>query len=764
MDRIEPNSYVRTSFGEEKWFSAKAGGEARQAISAIVPEMTEIYQKIMDLLNQGKEAYLLRKLLAKTIFPLAVLNEIEKVMTAFRKQNNVVHISEFNARIAGIVMNEPVPFIYERLGEKYAHILIDEFQDTSVLQWLNFIPLIENSLAGGNFNLVVGDGKQAIYRWRGGEVSQFSALPAIPGSSGNPILRQRELALRRHYRSVDLDTNYRSRAEIVGFNNRFFRVIADTVLTGTRADIYKNLEQKYLPHKTGGYADIRFIHSNADETYADRMLSETRSIINDALESGYRKRDIAVLCRNNLNASTVARFLLEQGIQVVSSDSLLLRNSPGVRFLISCLRFLFQPDNEVIREEIRSFLKGRTTADGELAEIPRGRYEFLPLYDLSEGIIRDFGLGMETDPFLQFFLGAILRFTVQISTDPVEFLEWWDKNERKQSILVPEELDAVRVMSIHKSKGLEFPVVILAYADDTRKNTRQHLWVDLEEDVAPGLPAAILRTDSEMEGTVFQDILEEEKQKSMLDMVNLLYVALTRAEERLYILTRKPPAKADVIQSLPAFFRLFLQMEGVWTDEETHYVFGVPEAKMQSTETETVPAIRPDLPRTTEWRSRIRIRRRAAQGWNIDDPESSTHRGTRIHTLLSWLSHETLIQEVISKGLRSGLIGEEDRAEAERVLLSVVSHPDLRHLFREGVTVKAEAEILLPDGTFFRPDRVVFDGNRVVILDYKTGKAKPEHDRQMEQYCDCLRKMGHHQISSFLVYLEPKVRVVKGDW
>jgi ATP-dependent helicase/nuclease subunit A len=166
FDKLEPNAYVLKTIGEDKWCSAKASPQARDNIAFIKTGLVDIFGKLQEEINRHKPYYAVRKLLAKTIYPLD-----------FKRQNNLVHISEFNARIAGIIVNEPVPFIYERMGEKYHHILIDEFQDTSVLQWMNFIPLIENALSGGFFNLVVGDGKQAIYRWRSGDVVQFNALP-----------------------------------------------------------------------------------------------------------------------------------------------------------------------------------------------------------------------------------------------------------------------------------------------------------------------------------------------------------------------------------------------------------------------------------------------------------------------------------------------------------------------------------------------------------------------------------------------------------
>ncbi len=162
---------------------------------------------------------LLFSLINKNIYSLAVLNEIEKLLTEYKTQNNILHISEFNKMISKIVLNEPIPFIYERLGERYNNYLIDEFQDTSVMQFQNLLPLIDNSLANGHFTMLVGDGKQAIYRWRGGEVEQFAMLPNVFKHNDNPLVLEREEALIRNHIPQMLDKNYRSKREVIEFNN-----------------------------------------------------------------------------------------------------------------------------------------------------------------------------------------------------------------------------------------------------------------------------------------------------------------------------------------------------------------------------------------------------------------------------------------------------------------------------------------------------------------------------------------------------------------
>lgn len=762
FDRMEPNSYVLATVDEDKWYSGKVTASARERIEAVRPRLIAIYRRLRAEIEQHRQDYFLRKLLAGTIYPLAVLNEIEKVLSDFKHQNNLVHISEFNARIAAIVMNEPVPFIYERLGEKFQHILIDEFQDTSALQWLNFIPLVENALAGGHFNLVVGDGKQAIYRWRGGDVEQFKALPAIPGSDGISILETREAVLKRHCTIKNLDRNFRSGSEIVAFNNRFFKVIADQVLTDGKKEIYEGLEQKINPQNTGGYISLEFLQGKGDDVdYEARTQNRILEIIQEAGREQFCLRDIAILCRSNKNATGIARFLLEHRVEVVSSESLLVSNSLKVRFLIACLKFLFEPRNDIVVAEIRKFIQQSGIATGNGLEQARDEFSMLPVYDLCEALIRHFKLNVNADPYLRFFLDAVLKFTVRISTGAMEFLEWWEKNSGKLSIVVPEQLNAVKVMTIHKAKGLEFPLVILPFAQETRKNTKPYLWVDLDPDVAPGLETAILRSEKDMESTVYRPSFTNERQKSMLDLVNLLYVAMTRAEERLYILTKFPPRDQLEISSLPGFFRLFLQHQDLWADNQSQYEFGMKTDHIATAGEHDTGTVTHTGMISNDWREKIRIRRSAPASWDAEDMARKTQWGNMIHTILSWIVTGEDVPDALVKASLSGLMDHSDRAEVEKILWSVIRDPLLERLFSGQVRVKTEAEILLPEGSFYRPDRVVFDGSRVIILDFKTGKQRAEHAEQLVKYASHINDMGYENIQRLLVYLDPEVMVAE---
>ena len=781
-----PGKNAATTVEEDKWTSKKCTPEQEEAMAGIKGRLQDLYEQLSGLIERDLPLLNLLNLLKKTIYPLAVLNEIAIILDDFKKQNNLVHISEFNSRISRIIMGEPVPFIYERLGEKYHHILIDEFQDTSAMQWMNFVPLIENALASGYFNLVVGDGKQAIYRFRNGDVEQFSSLPEIPGSANNPILKQREKVLSEHFESVALNVNYRSGKEIVMFNNRFFRILTDALFPDGN-DIYRDLEQQPGPGKEGGYISIEIPGAeNETLSYADASLERIREIILQSQADGYNRRDIAILCRSNDHAGEVARYLLLQGIEVISAESLLVENSPHVKFIIDFLRFLHEMPDPLVHAEMAGYLHEqgfsqagfntlltiihREKSPGAgIREIFRdsgfdircGELAGLPVYDLAEKLIRTFHMNDTPDPYLQFFLDAVMRFTSRgIAAGSRDFLEWWEVNHGKTSIVVPEGMDAVRVMTIHKAKGLQFPIVIYAFAGDIKRNTREWLWVDFRDQEVPGLPSAILGAEKGLSETAYADLYETENRKSLLDLVNLLYVVMTRPEERLYVLTKKASEKGES-SSIPKFFADVLPQMETGTAADGRYIFGEPRRKVVKDPVSPEKPLSLEKMISGEWRSKIQVKFHAPEMWNMEQPVQTSQWGNRIHTILSKVITKDDLPEALDAAVFSGLIRVQEREEIEQVILPVFNHPLLSRLFSEKVKVRTEAEILVRGGSFYRPDRVVFDEEEVFVVDYKTGKQNDHHRTQLNQYAALIEEMGYKKVHRVLVYLEPKLNVIR---
>jgi len=786
MESIGSDSYALKAVTEDKWTSAKASSDDKRRIDGIKEKLTALFVQIRKERDLHQKKYLFLKLLAKTIYPLAVLNEIEQTLSAFKKQNNIVHISEFNRRIAGIVLNEPVPFIYERLGEKFNHVLIDEFQDTSQLQWSNLQPLIENSLATGYFNLVVGDGKQAIYRWRNGDVDQFTELPAIPGSDSNQILRDRQRILTANYTSHPLRKNFRSKVEIVDFNNRFFKFLSLQYFSEL-GKVFDDPVQEYDASKTGGYVNVEFIdHKDESSSYREKTLNRILERIHELEIQKFQWKDIAILCRKNRDGSEIARFLLNNGVKVISSEALLLSHSPEVNFITGMMKLLNDPCNPVLTAELITYLfqKGRLSPIGlhpillkirqdkpakaffQILEDHKFLFSFsklhgMPVFELAEELIRMFSLNSVADPYLQFFLDAVMKYSRKNSTSTAAFLDWWETKRDKLSVIIPEGLNSVRIMSVHKAKGLQFPVVIYPFAQDKKDSSRTFLWVDIAEGDLMGLKSVIITSQKDLLETDYKHYYEEEERKSIIDLANILYVAMTRAEERLYVLTRSAPENNSKTSSIPVFFDGFFKSTGELIDGKTEYETGIPVKREVNQKIELSKSSTLSSFISNDWQKKVFIRARAPEVWDINDPQKKNRWGNLVHMVLSEITTVNNLEEVMDKVASSGMIDSADKERLKSTISGILNNPATSHLFAEGVKVRKEADILLKDGITLRPDRVILDGDKIILIDYKTGKPNEKHERQLRDYEIRLMEMGYKEIRKLLLYTAPEVRIVE---
>ncbi len=778
-----PNSYVEKTIEENKWTSAKASATDKAAIESIKDFIIYKYNDLLSFFNVNYESYIIRIAILKNIYSLALLNEIEKFIKEIRENEYTVHISEFNKRISEIVINEPIPFIYERLGEKYKHFLIDEFQDTSVLQWLNLLPLIDNSLAEDQFNMIVGDGKQAIYRFRGGEVEQFALLPALYKKTEDIVLLERENALKRNFEQKNLKSNFRSKAEIVEFNNQFFQ-FASSLLEDNMKIIYNEHNQEYNELNKGGLVKLNFIINENIEEYSDLTHSNILETIMDLQNDDYQWRDICILCRNNMQANKIAGFLTEKNINVISNESLLLKSSSPVRLLISLLKLISNSDDLISRAHILIHLILNKENKEELLRIITNNnllklktdktefenflktlgYEFsfinlsqLTLYQLCENLI-DIFFKQTINPYLQFFLDNVLNFTNKNSSNILDFLVWWDKKKDKLALKTPSGINAVNIMTIHKSKGLEFKVVIFPYADEKQRKTKDSFWIDVEDDELNPLETALLKMDAVFKETCYSDIYTLEDDKSKLDLINLLYVALTRPSDRLYIFTQIP--KSETTVTLSSIFKNYLISKNLWSELNDNYCFGNPQKQKLSTVKTVDNMLQLKSVNISNWQQKIMISHLAPVIWNIEDPEKNRRFGNSIHWVLSKIENSEDIESKIDS-LSVTIIDNEEKNTLKRLLLDLSKIDEIKFLFDKKYLVKNEAEILLKNGKTIRPDKILLSDDEAIIIDFKTGKQELSHRNQLEKYELSLKEMNYKNIIKCLIYINEQPEIIK---
>jgi ATP-dependent exoDNAse (exonuclease V) beta subunit len=786
----EPNTRVMSTLGEDVWYKRDLDPSKRSIIDSLKTEMFDILSYLVSYYEEHEARYILYGLLKRNIYPLAVLNEIEKVVDQIRENEGIIHISEFDKRIATVVQQEPVPFIYERLGEKYKHFLIDEFQDTSVLEWQNIIPLVENSLAEGHFNMMVGDAKQAIYRFKGGEVEQLVKLPEIHKRPDTPEMKSREDLLVRNYNPEKLKFNFRSREEIIKFNNALYSFIAEDLPESLSA-IYADALQESPEPKPGGEVRISFIEkqgnkSDMEPIYLEKVLG---SVIELNEQKGYTLGDIAILCRSNKDASKIARHLLLNGIEVVSAESLLLNTSPEVHFLVFCLDYISNPEDRLALSGIITYL-GNKHADPEFRSLlqnhlpGKGRKDvlsinaafaeslkshdirFIPdelkgmgLYEKLEAVIRTFSLNSSPDPYVVFFLDAAFDFARNRRYDPEDFTAFWKENSHKYSIVVPEGMDAVSIMTIHKAKGLEFPAVIYPFANSKVDIARDQKWVHLEEAAFPEFGTALLPMIKSMRKTVLEHVYTEELEMAKLDLLNILYVATTRPTERLYLLCDLPSTQSEVV-NIPAILKAFLEKQDRWEEGTLDYTFGDPAPLPAKDKTPESP-MHLGVFISGNWKKNIQLSGHAAEYWDLEDEGRNLEWGNLVHKVLSGVVTIKDLESVIGNEILQGNISGEKGTKLIEMLMDILKQPEISPFFDGRYKIKNEAGILKAGGGEYRPDRLMFQDKKAIVLDYKTGKEDAKHIRQLEQYGQLLLDMGYLNVEKYLLYIDKEFTLLK---
>jgi ATP-dependent exoDNAse (exonuclease V) beta subunit len=738
---FEPNTTTRQAFELDKRYAGKATQSQKEVIDRIWPRLEEAWNALEALRVTQFGHYVLYVLLLRNIYAIAVLNEIERELITYKNDNNVLHISEFNRRIADIVENEPVPFIYERLGEKYQHYLIDEFQDTSSLQWKNLLPLLDNALSENRFTMVVGDGKQAIYRWRGGEVEQFARLPHVAGEEENELVAERAASLKRNYREMQLMQNFRSKAEIIQFNNLFFRSLS-ALLTETHQPIYIKLEQEYDPKNTGGLVRIEVINAET-KMEKEEHAQRTVAYVEDLLREGFRYNEIAVLTRTNREGALAAQALIGAGIPVLSSESLLLKNAASVNFLTAMLRLIESANDDIARATILRFLVDTNKIPGPLHEritelksfdsSPMrnllGKYGFtynayvlakFPLYQRCQELLRLFGMAETPDPYVLYFLDEVLEYSSARNHLPADFLNWWEGRRDKASVSVPEGTDAVRVMTIHKSKGLEFPAVVLPFCNWGLQRGKDQLWIPLDDELLPDLPTALVSTNSSLLHTEYASYYSDERSRALLDNLNLVYVAQTRAVERLYILTG-PGNSTSSLNKMNDLYHHFFRDTGFTFTSSPVYESGNPELHVPKNGAVKATII-PEVFGNFNWSEHISIRAGSGSSWA--EHEKQNDRQVLLKTLLRRLRTADDTAKMVEQAVQDGLILTSERQVVNNQLMQFVQLPELEPFYNANNTIRTGDEIALPGDTGLKPERVVIFDDHTKLLSFETASEE----------------------------------------
>lgn len=758
---------VATAISTGQWHH-KQESAGTAALKGIAAQLTQIAAGLVSFIQSNFKYYTLCELLSKQMYPLMLLKKIEELTEAQKQEERLVFISEFNQKIFDIINNEPTPFIYERLGERYQHFLLDEFQDTSSLQWQNLLPLIDSSLASGWFNLIVGDGKQSIYRWRNANVQQFADLPLVENKTNSPVVEERAQSLSRNFTGYNLQENYRSAKQIIEFNNNFFTALSSAKLTERHAGIYQNHEQNAISSELGlvtlhtGKADKETLDEQTQQLVLDQIHS--------ALAAGYTYRDICVLGRSNQVGNKIADVLLKSDIPVVSSDSLLLVHNLEVNTLLACLRYqadrkdllsaaavlnyLFQRKKiteAAFHDELRALAKDTslsTILKRAKIELDEDELSLSNLFDTCVRISRALSLTTQAYAYIRFFLDEISEFLVMNTSNLSEFFDWWDIRQKKASMVIPENTNAVRIMTIHASKGLEFPVVIIPYCNWPTYRPQDD-WVEVRNDKTP-LPVSVVNMVKKAQESGFEKEVIAENENQVLDNLNLLYVAFTRAAARLHIIATQSSGqnKETVADWIENYASSNLK-------SETPFIYQLGEASQRLVKKKRQISGEFNLNPLTFENAGSVVRIKSSFLRDGDTGDLARQQGILMHLLLSQIRVPADLSPALEKALQLGELTADEVPQLQQKVSRILKQPILAPAFQHDLDVWIEREIISPNGVVLRPDRFVKTPDGYLLIDYKTGKENyKSHSRQLQNYQEALENMGYRGIRKLLVYID----------
>ena len=673
----------------------------------------EAMYALMNPQGRRWKEYRTARMVEKVIFTLGLAEEFYSKLAIIEEEKGVISLDESTSLLRDIIDGSDAPFIYEKLGVRFNHFLLDEFQDTSVVQWENFKPLLANSVSEGYSNIIVGDVKQSIYRWR--------------NSDWNLLDKEIEENFKGKVEVITLKENWRSTQSIVNFNNEFFTFAADNL---GLSNIYADVKQKVkVEDSQEGCVTVDFCE---DE------LEMIDGYIEQAVAAGAKMSDMAILLRTNGEGKKVAEYLLSKGYSVISDDSLDLKSSLIIRKIVSYLHSLCNNS-----DSLNTYLSESLEIDSER--------EYHSLLDLVDGVIKDLS---ETHPdeikgqtlFIQSFMDDILEWTSIHGNDLRQYLKHWE--ESKIAISSPNDPNAIRITTVHKSKGLAFPIVIFPFAEKVGLFKEDTLWCHLDSDAEMGesfnsiFPVVLGKSSGD---SFFSESLKNEMEMQRIDNLNIFYVCLTRARKEMHIIAKNPPKSLIDGKSSPNDLSQLLYLYC----EQNGYTFGSPyrwneASKKEDSEIEEFDAEYETYGMNPEACSRRFVA--SSDAWDYFSEEgigqSKRLRGIEQHALLSRIRTSDDAPEV----LRS--IEPQTR---ELLLKRISAHSEW---FSPELKTLNEVAIIDSFGNTNRPDRVLVDGEgRVTVIDFKFGEEDEKYSGQVRRYMRLFREMGYGEVSGYIWYV-----------
>ncbi len=798
-------TFIKLADDLNKWVTKTTAPNKRSAIESVYFEgLNEAIKKAVWLF-QNNIHYNTALSILRNFYTLGILNDIKNRLRELQQENNTLFLSDTTELLNDIISDSDSPFIYEKTGTRLTNYMIDEFQDTSRMQWQNFLPLMRESLASNNFNLIVGDVKQSIYRFRNSDWRLLEEQVSEDFRADNVL---------QHV----LDTNWRSDANIIRFNNAFFARSAAHLQNSYSADMdsmppsefktyastkitdaYQHAYQLVPAEKqhTQGQVKVTFLPNDKECDWKADALERLPIEIESLQDQGFALKDIAIVVRWNSEAAQVAGTLLkykdehpesDYRYDIISNEALIIGNAQSVKAAIALLRHFRNPKDETRKmmavyefyrfhrnispDEAIAFY--REEAQGDFPEDISAQLKnmaSMPFYEMVEAFfaLSEHALNEKENAYVQAFLDIILKFSVNSSTDLNHFLDWWDEKGCKKTLFSPDDQDAIRLITIHKSKGLGFDAVIMPFASwpiDHSPTLTDIIWCKPAVEPFNAMSVLPLKYGKTLADTIFRDNYLEEKLFTYIDNLNLLYVAFTRAKNRLIAFAPVPknPEKVSCVgdllwkttseaASLPHSNEL-IDLNAYFTENDYNRIFelGEPVKRGFLKEKNEKKALKSGKWQSIPFSNRLKLRLNSI-GFFSDD--GSRAYGTLMHDLISRVQRINDLANAVEQKVLDGELPESDRAAILHELNTILSLPEAAGWYSGNYTVLNETQLLHPKFGFSRPDRVMIGNGEVIVVDYKFGEAEDtKYNRQVQYYMKLIEEMGFPEVKGFLFYVK----------
>ena len=774
----------------EKWYTKKSN-QATRIYAIAEASLRPLLARAMDDRPRQFKIYQSADLTLRHLSQLRLLGSIEQKVRNMNEEANRFLLSDTQQLLHDLISDSDSPFIFEKIGTQLEHVMIDEFQDTSTVQWQNFKVLLQECMSHQHSqNLIVGDVKQSIYRWRSGDWRLLNAIDQQFPYAAETVDIQ------------PLKVNWRSSRHIIDFNNAFFKIAAQQEYEAQREDYPDGAEQlqrayadvaQEIPEKrdNSGYVNIRLLPS---DSYQEKTLDAIADTIRQLQQQGAALHDIAILVRTNKHIPLIAAYFDEQlpDIRIISDEAFRLDASVSICLLIQALHLLTHPDDKLAKATIvklyqRSVL-GDSVAEQELlikdldlnSLLPeayiRHMQELLqmPLYELVERLYAIFQLERlnEQSAYLCAFYDQLNQFVQDHTSDIDAFIREWEETICSKTIQ-SDATDGVRILSIHKSKGLEFPHVIIPFCD-WRLEMPDVLWCKPTETPFDALPLAPIDYGAtQMKGTIYEHYYLDEHLQNIVDNLNLLYVAFTRAEHSLYVIGLRGAKsnRSALIESVLTKMKMegsSLSGEG---DIESEMEFQYGTLKAQTSDTNHQPSanvfLQPVTPveiqlETFENKTEFRQSNKSREFVEGDDEQqelSYIKMGSVLHEIFSTIHTTDDIEVALRQLQHDGVLYDDEvtAAKLTSMLQKRLNDKQVKDWFSNRWQLFNECSILRlnerGEVEERRPDRVMTDGKETHVVDFKFGRSKPEYQEQVREYMHLLQQMGHPNVKGWLWYV-----------